>query len=257
MSVFRQGTNGSFGFLAYLRLPGYGVISYNRDYDDQFNFPELLQMIPKIIWQTHECPYDELPELYKTNSQTYKDLGWDYRYNSASDRQSFIEEHFPQYLHLYLHIGPGIYRADFWRYLVLYKYGGFYVDMDSFCDFDKNAPENQLTISLNSTFSVWMVSDNTYTNAIIMCSKKNSVMKQIIKAMVDKCQENYDQGFKVFPDANWLYATGPEMYSSVINNNIDKIDNINHYDGMLIKHGGLYRHQMDAEIYSNFHPGSR
>jgi len=33
MSVFLQGINGSFGFLGYWGLPGYGVISYNRDYD--------------------------------------------------------------------------------------------------------------------------------------------------------------------------------------------------------------------------------
>jgi len=41
-------------------------------------------MIPKIVWQTHECKYEDLPEIYKDNAETWKFDGWDYRYHSAS-----------------------------------------------------------------------------------------------------------------------------------------------------------------------------
>lgn len=214
-------------------------------------------MIPKIIWQTHECPYEDLPELYKNNSKTYQDSldGWEYRYHSALDRELFVSENFPEYLDLYQYIGPGIYKSDFWRYLVLYKFGGLYGDMDSIIDSAEDNIFYKSIIDPNSTFNVLKFSDEYYLNGTIMCSANHPIMKQIIDTMISKCKECYDQGFKVFPHGKWLWATGPEMYSSVIKDNLDKISNVYHYDGLSIKHGGIYKHQMDKDIYSNFHMG--
>lgn len=220
-------------------------------------------MIPKIVWQTHECEYDDLPELYKINSQTYQTFGWEYRYYSASDRQSFIAEHFPEYLHLYLHIGAGIYRADFWRYLVLYKYGGFFVDMDSriFGDNDMDSDFFKTINDPDQTFHVLKASDTAYANGVILCSKENPVMKEIINTMVNKCQEFYDEGWKIFPHFGWIHATGPEMYTNVINKNLDQITHWYIYDldmnKLPIKHGGPLKHKIDVDAAKNLHLGER
>ena len=209
-------------------------------------------MIPKIIWQTHECPYDELPDIYKVNSQTYKDLdGWEYRYSSALDRESFISEHFPQYLHLYNHIGPGIYRADFWRYLVLYRYGGMYVDMDSRIYYD---PANDFAKSVNdpnATFNVIWASDTIFNNCVIMCSETNPIMKDIVETVTEKCQEFYNEGWEIFPYSRWIYATGPEMYSSVVNKYMDQISYFytpgEEVDQLSIHHFDIFKDQMDRD----------
>lgn len=96
-------------------------------------------MIPKIIWQTHEWDYNDLPEVFKKTSYTWKNLNpeWEYRYFNAKDRENFIAEHYPLLLKTYLEpvfLEPiKIRQADIWRYCVVHKYGGVYSDMDSVC----------------------------------------------------------------------------------------------------------------------------
>jgi hypothetical protein len=221
-------------------------------------------MIPKIIWQTHESTYDELPDLYKANSQTYKDLdGWEYRYHSNADREIFIAEHFPQYLYLYSHIGPGMYRADFWRYLVLYKYGGFYADMDSRLFYDENDHFAKTINDPNATFNVVTSEKDLFNNWLILCSKDNPIMKDIIDAMVSKCTEFYNEalahskGNVLAPLASilaakpfrWIYATGPELYSSIIKKHIEDISYIYGHRDEVYDLGAVhikpYKHEMD------------
>jgi mannosyltransferase OCH1-like enzyme len=218
-------------------------------------------MIPQIIWQTHESAYEDLPQLYKDNSQTYKNLGWEYRYHSALDRESFIAEHFPEYLHLYLHIEPGIYRADLWRYLVLYTHGGFYADMDSRLEYKKYSYFDKTVHDPNATLNVVYDPNTSFNNYAILCSKNNPIMKEIIEAVTSKCQEYYDEPYEIFPHASWVSATGPVMYSSVINKHIDKISYLYKpsdqvYD-FAVRHYDELKHQMDRDSVLNFHLGLR
>lgn len=219
-------------------------------------------MIPKIVWQTHESKYEDLPELYKINSQTYQTIGWEYRYHSALDRQLFISEHFPEYLHLYLHIGPGIYRADFWRYLVLYKHGGFYTDMDSrLAEYRQDSDFARSINDPESTFNVLKDTDTYYANGTIICSQDNLIMKEIVEAVVSKCQEFYDEGWKVFPHPTWVHATGPKVYTEVIQKHMDKVSHwytiTEGLDKFSIQHGGRHKHKMDIDSANNMFLGQR
>lgn len=213
-------------------------------------------MIPKIIWQTHESPYEDLPELYKANSQTYKDLdGWEYRYHSNADREAFIAEHFPQYLHLYLYIKPGIFRADFWRYLVLYKYGGFYADMDSRLFYDKDTHFAKTINDPNATLNVVTSENSAFNNWLIICSKENPIIRHVAATVVSKCQEFYDMVYTTFPDGRWLQATGPEIYSSIVSQYMGDISYIyGHEDefwDLGACHTGIYKHEMDVDTFFN------
>jgi inositol phosphorylceramide mannosyltransferase catalytic subunit len=207
--------------------------------------------IPKIIWQTHESKYEDLPDLYKENSQTYRDLGWDYRYYSALDRELFISDYFPEYLHLYLHIGSGIYRADLWRYLVLSRYGGFYADMDSRLFYEKDNTFDKTINDPNATFNVVRDPNTLFNNYAIMCSENNPIMQEIVEAVTSKCQEFYDKPHDIFPHWLWVHATGPEIYSSVINKNIDKISYFyNPRDEVYdfgVRHYEIYKDKIDMD----------
>lgn len=196
----------------------------------------------KIIWQTHECLYEELPELYKSNSKTWIENfpDWEYRYSSSKDRDSFIEEFYPEYINLYRFIGPGIYRADFWRYLVIYEFGGLYADMDSIYNPVWVNPNRVL--DFNKDINVSINVDAGYQNAWIFAKPKNPVIKKVIESMIEGCQNFYDQGG--VSNSMWVRATGPDMYTKVINDNIDLV----HLAAFPVEHAGKYKHESDIMV---------
>ena len=89
--------------------------------------------IPKIIWQTHNYEYEDLPVHYKKIAQTWKNLNpdWEYRYVSYSERKEIIKK-YPTIWKYYVAQDP-VCQADIWRYIVTYENGGVYADMDSVC----------------------------------------------------------------------------------------------------------------------------
>ena len=93
-------------------------------------------MIPKIIWQTYECEYEELPQYIKDCTRTWIDLnpGWEYKYVSAPDRKEFILNHYgEEWLNTFNNLPNNTMRADIWRQMALNSFGGLYVDIDTLC----------------------------------------------------------------------------------------------------------------------------
>jgi hypothetical protein len=92
------------------------------------------ETIPKIIWQTHEWEYKDLPENFLAATTTWKNLNpdWEYKYVSSKDRAEFVKRVNPSLYKIYL-LHDKVSQADMWRYLVTYEHGGVYADMDSIC----------------------------------------------------------------------------------------------------------------------------
>jgi len=92
-------------------------------------------MIPKVIWQTHEYDFKDLPYPYNLNAKTWIDKNprYKYKYVNAAGRRSQIELLRPDLLYIYDTIPGIVYKTDVWRYIVLSEYGGFYADLDSVC----------------------------------------------------------------------------------------------------------------------------
>ena len=88
-------------------------------------------MIPKIMFRTSSRPRDQLSIEVKKLLQDNKNMNKDYLQVYIDDEQilQFIKDEYPQYLELYLSLVPGAYKADVFRLLVLYKYGGVYNDI--------------------------------------------------------------------------------------------------------------------------------
>lgn len=91
-------------------------------------------MIPKIIWQTHEWEYELLPDHIKKVAENWQKLnpGYEYRYHSSKQREAEIEKFDRLLLQYHKLARPGV-QSDIWRAIVIYKYGGYYADMDSIC----------------------------------------------------------------------------------------------------------------------------
>ena len=87
--------------------------------------------IPKWIFKTGPYELDELPEVYKYIflDMLDKNPKYDLFYFSDSDCEEFIKDNYDEeHLNAYNTLIPTAYKADFWRTLLLYRYGGCYGD---------------------------------------------------------------------------------------------------------------------------------
>jgi len=88
------------------------------------------QYIPKYIFQTLETNLVS-KDFYLQCMKKWIDMNPEYQYFffDSIDRRNFIREKFGQFIHdMYDKFIPGAYKADLWRYCVLYTYGGCYAD---------------------------------------------------------------------------------------------------------------------------------
>ena len=86
--------------------------------------------IPKIIiqtWKTKEIPikYQGLVDSIKFNNRSYE-----YKFFTDSDIEEFLKNNYPEYYKTYQNLPILIQKIDFFRYIAVYHYGGFYFDLD-------------------------------------------------------------------------------------------------------------------------------
>jgi hypothetical protein len=86
--------------------------------------------IPKRIIQTGKSVQQSLRN--RAGMANVKLLNPDYEYLFFDDEQveTFMEREFPQYREVFWSFQFPIQRFDFFRYLAVYRYGGFYFDLD-------------------------------------------------------------------------------------------------------------------------------
>lgn len=91
--------------------------------------------IPKIIHQVWEGKREPLPEVLARLGETWRELhpDWEYICWDAKRMEAFIQEHYPEYWNLYNELPYNVQRWDVFRYMLLYKIGGMYVDFDYEC----------------------------------------------------------------------------------------------------------------------------
>ncbi|MBX3347829.1 MAG: hypothetical protein KF747_03715 [Nitrospira sp.] len=88
--------------------------------------------IPKRIIQTSKSL--DLPLLERAALANVKLLNPEFEYMFFDDRQveEFIDNEFPEYRDVFHSFPVPIQKYDFFRYLAVYRLGGFYFDMDVF-----------------------------------------------------------------------------------------------------------------------------
>lgn len=90
------------------------------------------RQIPRRIIQTNKN--SSLSLIAKASAANVKLLNKDYEYIFFSDEdiEEFIAENYPEYRSIFYAFRYPIQRIDFFRYLAIYKMGGFYFDLDVF-----------------------------------------------------------------------------------------------------------------------------
>ena len=165
--------------------------------------------IPFILYKTGEVSKENLPDQIKELFIKIKkeNIGIEIKYFGDSDRVHFIKSHFnDDVLRAYLNLKPGAYRADLFRYCILYINGGIYGDLTQ----TYLVPLKEL-VNLNKD-SIILVKDylhdpqtsNGIYNAFIASERKNPLLKIAIHKIV---QNVNNQHYGV----NSLDTTGPYL----------------------------------------------
>lgn len=86
--------------------------------------------IPKIIIQTWKD--NNIPKRYWEHIETVKkhNPDYEYKYFTDADIEEFLKVNYPQYYDTYQKLPIKIQKIDFFRYVAVYHYGGFYFDLD-------------------------------------------------------------------------------------------------------------------------------
>jgi len=164
------------------------------------------QKIPKKLFQTFET--NDVTDGMWNAIQSWRDQNTEYEHYffDADDRLSFIRQNFKQeVVDAYLDLIPGAFKADLWRYCVLYIEGGVYVDADMICTnalIDWIEPNDDLIITRDDPMSkTWLA------NGFIASTPKNPIFKNAINQIVD----NVKNQRKLF----YLNITGPELFGRI------------------------------------------
>jgi mannosyltransferase OCH1-like enzyme len=205
--------------------------------------------IHQYIWKTWKT--HEIPPKFKKFYLSWKIKNPEYQVKLYNDDEclQFVKENFnDRIVHAYEVLPLGVMKADFWRYLIVYKYGGYYCDLDSKC-----------LVPLNS----WLPKD-----AKFVVSKENSfyfvqwafysepghkIFDYVIdliceKVLIEGINVDYQIGNNKKYDTFVHYYTGPLLWTEAILNYINEvletkiqnIEELNEEHTALLKNMGIY-----------------
>ena len=80
--------------------------------------------IPRNIYVTSHIPREDIPDLLSDSTK-----GFQLHFYDDERALEFMRTHYPQFIDVYTTLKLGAHKADLWRYCVLYKYGGVYLDI--------------------------------------------------------------------------------------------------------------------------------
>lgn len=172
-------------------------------------------IIPLNIFQTWWTKDKLTPSMFHCiNMIKNNNPRFNYHLFDDNDCRQFIEKNFnSNVLNAYNTLIPGAYKADLWRYCILYKMGGIYLDI-------KYKPINNFKF-INLTEKEHFVLDadgQGIYNALIVSKPGNEILKRAINKVVENVQ-------KKFYGKDCLEPTGPKMLSSFFSthekNNLD------------------------------------
>tara|TARA_B110001452_G_scaffold244451_1_gene228473 strand:- start:727 stop:1719 length:993 start_codon:yes stop_codon:yes gene_type:complete len=92
------------------------------------------QRIPRIVWQTSRHSVENLPSDLAAARRTAQEQNPEYEFKLVDDASAdaFIRAEFAAPVHVaFRSLKWGVARADLWRYCVLLRRGGVYLDIDS------------------------------------------------------------------------------------------------------------------------------
>lgn len=216
-----------FGILSIiLTLTFVGIIYYHFKENEIEKIVEkpITSVIPLNIFQTWNTK--TLPTKMSECVESMKLCNPEFKYYlfDDDDCRDFLKNNFDaEILYSYDTLIPGAFKADLWRYCILYKFGGIYLDIkykcingfkfltltdDEYFVRDRYEASNKLAIY----------------NALIICKAGNPKLLKCIKKVVENVRNRYY-------GPSELHITGPSMMVEFFTpNDKKKLKTLYHYD---------------------------
>lgn len=180
-------------------------------------------LIEKNIIQTWKS--NDIPTKYDNLINSIKKYNPDYNYMFFTDEdiKVFLKEKYHHYYETYLKLPLKIQRIDFFRYIAVYHYGGFYLDLDVLClkSFD-DLLQYECIFPVDEMISEQMCKNKRYK---YFCKNNTKILlgqyafaaisnNTFIKTLVDNIHNNIDiivESYKKRNFENYVYmTTGPD-----------------------------------------------
>lgn len=198
--------------------------------------------IPRVIYQTYKTA--DLPFITRFFIWRMRWLNKKYSYEFYDDSriEAFLKQECESELYeAYKKITIGAAKADFFRYVVLYKKGGVYLDIDSTI---KKSLDGLITEEDHAIISRER-NPGMYVQWALIYEAEHPFLKRTIDKILDNIQTNR------FPhDVHQM--TGPSVYSEAIRECIS--ENKNHaYREFGIDYNGYFKfkHPLNKFLYRN------
>ena len=166
-------------------------------------------MIPKIIhqtWKDKNLP----PIIYKLVSKNisfFKSNGYELMFWTDDMILKLISEEYPNFYNIYKLARTGVQKGDIARILLVYHYGGIYIDLDALVlrDFseilDMTSNKLYITYEPSGQTNALYNSDKYICNAFFAANKHNNMLRLILNNIpeyVKNYTENIFQKFDIF-----------------------------------------------------------
>ena len=180
-------------------------------------------IIPKYIFQTWKN--NKMPIGMKNNIMMLRKNNPEFEFFLYDDQmcRNFIQRHFgPNEVYAFDSLIPGAFKADLWRYCVLYIYGGIYMDIKlqtvngfKLIDLIHEECFPVDIMYLNKYYGIWQ--------GFLICKPGNPILKQCIEQIIINVKRCYY-------GESTLSVTGPGLMYNVIYKY-----NLNYYNESKVK----------------------
>jgi len=190
-------------------------------------YSKKITKIPKVIHQTFSTINlpEEIKSIISENKKTCPDCI--FKFYTDSDCDLFIKKKFKKEVYdAYKKINPiyGAMKADFFRYCVLYKEGGIYLDIkSSFLNNPfKYINEDDICILdiKRNSLEPWRFNKPTYEQWLLIFEKGHIYLSKMIDQMVYyiniKFEPTIDGIGRLNTKQKILHVTGPDAFTKVI-----------------------------------------
>ena len=184
-------------------------------------------MIPKIIHQVWEGQDGPMPSLLKELSNTWKahHPTWQYEFWNEERMTTFVKNNYPEFWDIYLSFPYDVQRWDSIRYLILYKIGGLYVDVDYECleNIELLLADRSCCFAMEPDAHAKLFNKTiVFNNALMASIPEHLFIKKVIEKVFSENRFQNDMSNKM---TYVLNTTGPWMLEEIYNKFENK-DNI-------------------------------
>ena len=144
-------------------------------------------MIEKNIFQSWYTK--QLHPAIQEKNNFFRKMNPEYTYNLYTDDEidKFVNSNFPgEISECYNKLNIIVAKVDFWRYLVLYKYGGVYLDMDSSIE----RPLNELIRDSDEAIITSEGNPQLFVQWALIFKSGHPILKRVIELVVDNIKNN-------------------------------------------------------------------